>query len=92
MGEESQQDLDVLAAQLNELAAGNSPTTNGNHNFNANQKPPLNGANGHRSSDSDGEVAPVVNDGTLLASDPPRPLYVFILLEIVVTVTCFSCH
>lgn len=70
----SVKDLEVLAAQLNELAAGNTPSTNGNINLNANLKSHVNGAGGAHSSDSEEEAPPIVNDGTLLASDPPRPL------------------
>lgn len=94
------EDLDALAAQLNELAAAG----NGNHDGRKNGGPPprkqenfapkVNGSSGQgrsrqqehsqapppppddsdSSSDEDVDDGVVRNDGTMLASDPPRPL------------------
>ena len=53
------QELDVLAAQLNHLASGGSrPMPN----------PP------EEDEDSDEDTVPAGHDGTMLASEPPRPL------------------
>lgn len=107
------EDLDVLAAQLNELGSSNasnsgdikkplpkypSPSSsaaqvkdrkNSNSKYNG---PPLPSGKPRQpdpvlqpvESDSDSEdedEGPVRNDGTLLASDPPRPLLVFYFLH-----------
>ncbi|XP_022668479.1 serine/threonine-protein kinase mig-15-like isoform X5 [Varroa destructor] len=66
------EDLEVLAAQLNELgsgALGSNPNTNANR---ASQRiSHITQALDSDSDDSDGEIQ---QDGTMLASDPPRPL------------------
>uniref|UniRef100_T1IWF0 non-specific serine/threonine protein kinase n=1 Tax=Strigamia maritima TaxID=126957 RepID=T1IWF0_STRMM len=65
------QDLEVLAAQLNELATGSNAEAPSNARQNGNA------ANNHHQSDSDDDDEDdgrVRNDGTLLASDPPRPI------------------
>lgn len=84
------QDLEVLAAQLNELAiggAGSLSNRNNNSRLSSNlaETPPgMNGIVNEKSgairngSDSEEEEeedeGQIQNDGTLLASDPPRPL------------------
>lgn len=55
------QELDVIAAQLNNLAAGG-----GSRDTRPLPEPP-------EDDDSDEDSAPA-HDGTLLASEPPRPL------------------
>lgn len=84
--------MEVLAAQLNELATG-GPASLSNRNNNSRlssnsvETPPgINGIISEKSSginrngtDSDEEEeeedeGQIQNDGTLLASDPPRPL------------------
>lgn len=67
------QDLEALAAHLHELAieSNDSPRQNGSHGNHVSQV--LN----HSESDDDDDDeddGKVTNDGTLLASDPPRPL------------------
>ena len=55
------QDLDMLAQQLNQLGGSSAPA-----------EPPL--VEDDDSSDDDDQRT--ANDGTLLASDPPKPLWV----------------
>lgn len=85
-------DLDVLAAQLNDL--GVKPMENGaakqsgHHHHHTNILDPLDSSDDDdddEEDDSTGNAAAKSglakkrqpNDGTLLASDPPKPLYVF---------------
>jgi len=75
-------DLDALAAQLNELGAAARPNgklhqpsgPSAHHSSSSNQQPTNvldQGADSDSDVDDDGRVH---NDGTLLASDPPKPL------------------
>ena len=61
------QELDLLAAELNNLAACGGSSVNNNG---AVSRPLV------EDDDSDDE-APPATDGTLLASEPPKPLYVY---------------
>lgn len=116
------EDLDVLAAQLNELACSNNNANNHHHHHDKRNNlpahkpskpdkererkhegqsrvngnaalpvkmrqqepcppppppPPLIGSDSDDDDDDETEDSRVRNDGTLLASDPPRPLYVW---------------
>lgn len=66
------EDLEVLAAHLNELAGDHSdlPRQNGNHGNHSSHII----THSDSEEDEDEDDGKVRNDGTLLASDPPRPL------------------
>lgn len=64
------EDLDVLAAQLNELAAG-KPRRQQTASHPPPPPPPVPAESDSSSSDDDESS---IKDGTMLASDPPRPL------------------
>uniref|UniRef100_A0A2R5LJN7 non-specific serine/threonine protein kinase n=1 Tax=Ornithodoros turicata TaxID=34597 RepID=A0A2R5LJN7_9ACAR len=77
------EELEVLAQQLNELAAGGGNARASSGSGRGNAAPRVNGntPNAHQyqegaasDSDDDDEDGIIQNDGTLLASDPPRPL------------------
>ncbi|XP_073971508.1 serine/threonine-protein kinase msn isoform X4 [Rhodnius prolixus] len=75
-------DLDMLAAQLTELGVRGSGGGGGGGRQNGGTKPPTTGSviDSDTDSDSDDEEGVVgvsgrqANDGTMLASDPPKPL------------------
>ncbi|XP_073971521.1 serine/threonine-protein kinase msn isoform X16 [Rhodnius prolixus] len=76
------EDLDMLAAQLTELGVRGSGGGGGGGRQNGGTKPPTTGSviDSDTDSDSDDEEGVVgvsgrqANDGTMLASDPPKPL------------------